>query len=152
MGYNRKKKKQWISESTWDIIEQRAEVRILVDRHEHNTTCTREYLDDLKAQYKRLNKHVKTRTRNDKRVYLKTMADQAEVATRRGDSRTVHAITKDLAGISKACSIQVENKEGILLTQTDDIIRRWMEHFSEVLNRVPPTTSLNIPEEKIFRF
>ena len=50
---------------TWDIIDQRAEVKIFVDRHEHNTKCTREYLDDLKAQYKRLYKQVKTRTRND---------------------------------------------------------------------------------------
>ncbi|KAK2702869.1 hypothetical protein QYM36_018540 [Artemia franciscana] len=107
VGYSRKKKEQWISESTWDIIDQRAEAKILVDRHEHNRTCTREYLDDLKAQYKRLNKQVKTRTRNDKRVFLETMADQAEVAARRGDSRTVYAITKELAGISKASSTQV---------------------------------------------
>ena len=78
------------------------------------------------------------------------MADQAEVAARRGDSRTVYAITKELAGISKASSTQVENKEGILLTQTDDINRRWMEHFTEVLNQVPPTTFLNIPEETLF--
>ena len=125
VGYNRKKKEQWISESTWDIIDQRAEVKILVDRHEHNRTCTREYLDDLKAQHKRLNKQVKTRTKNDKRVFLETMADQAEVAARRGDSRTVYAITKELAGISKASLTQVENKEGIFLTLTDDINRRW---------------------------
>ena len=25
-----------------------------------------------------------------------------------------------------------------------------MEHFSEVLNQVPPTTSLNIPEDTLF--
>jgi len=62
----------------------------------------------------------------------------------------VYAVTKELVGIPKASSTQVENKEGILLTQTDDIIRRWMEHFSEVLNQVPPTTSLNIPEEALF--
>ncbi|KAK2705877.1 uncharacterized protein LOC136030686 [Artemia franciscana] len=55
VGYNRKKKDQWISEGTWDIIDQRAEVKILVDRHEHNNTCTREYLDDLKSQYVRYN-------------------------------------------------------------------------------------------------
>ena len=144
----RKKEKGYLK-VPGDIIDQRAEAKILVDRHEHNRTCTREYLDDLKAQYKRLNK-VKTRTRNDKRVFLETMADQAEVAARRGDSRTVYAITKELAGISKASSTQVENKEGILLTQTDDINRRWMEHFTEVLNQVPPTTSLNIPEETLF--
>ena len=52
VGYNRKEKEQWISESTWDIIDQRAEVKILIDRHENNMACTREYLDDLKAQYK----------------------------------------------------------------------------------------------------
>ncbi|KAK2719522.1 hypothetical protein QYM36_005114 [Artemia franciscana] len=148
--YNRKKKEQWISESTWDIIDQRAEVKILSDRHEHNTTCTRKYLDDLKAQCKRLNKQVKTQTRNDKRMYLETMADQAEVAARRGDSHTVYVITKELVVISKASSTQVENIEGILLTQTDDIIRRWMEHFNEVLNQVPPTISLNIPGERLF--
>jgi hypothetical protein len=43
----------------------------------------------------------------------------------------VYAITKQLAGISKASSTQVESKDGILLTQTDDIVRRWKEHFSE---------------------
>ncbi|KAK2702297.1 hypothetical protein QYM36_019091 [Artemia franciscana] len=117
-----KKKDQWISESTWDIIDQRAEVKILVDRHEDNTTCTTEYLDYLKAQHKRLDKQVKTRTRNDKRMYLETIDDQTEVATRWGDSRTVYPIKKELAGISKASSNQVENKEGILLNQTDDII------------------------------
>ncbi|KAK2713190.1 hypothetical protein QYM36_011777 [Artemia franciscana] len=50
VGYNRKKKEQWISESTSGIIDRRAEVKISIDRHEHNTTCTAEYLDDLKAQ------------------------------------------------------------------------------------------------------
>jgi len=59
-------------------------------------------------------------------------------------------MTKERAGISKASPTQFENKEGILLTQTDDIIRRWMEHFSEVLNQVPLTTALNIPEETLF--
>ncbi|KAK2718499.1 hypothetical protein QYM36_005733 [Artemia franciscana] len=72
----------------------------------------REYLDDLKAQYKRLNKQVKTRTRYDKRVYLETMADQAQIAARPGDSRTVYAITNELEGISTASSTQVEKKEG----------------------------------------
>ena len=70
VGYNRKKKKRWISESIWDIIDRRAEVKILEDRREHNTTCTTEYLDDLKVQYKRLNKQVKTWTRNDKKLWL----------------------------------------------------------------------------------
>ncbi|KAK2715257.1 hypothetical protein QYM36_010042 [Artemia franciscana] len=115
--YNRKTKEQWISESTWDIIDQRAKVKILVNRHEHNTTCTREYLDDLKAHYIRPNKQVKTRTRNDKRVYLETMADQAEVTSRWRNSRTVYAITTEVAGISKASSTQVENEEGILIIQ-----------------------------------
>jgi len=41
VGYNMKKKEQWIHESNWDIIDQRAEVKFLVDRHEHNTTCIR---------------------------------------------------------------------------------------------------------------
>ena len=52
------------------------------------------------------------------------MVDQDEVAVRRGDSPTVYAITKKLTGILKASSAQVENKQGILLTQTDDIIKR----------------------------
>ena len=83
-------------------------------------------------------------------MYLEAMAEQAEVAARRGDSHTVYVITKELVVISKASSTQVENIEGILLTQTDDIIRRWMEHFNEVLNQVPPTISLNIPGERLF--
>ena len=150
VGYNRKKKEQWISESSWDIIDQRAQLKILVDKYDHSTTCSREYVDNLKAQYKRLHKQVKAATRDDKRMYLETMAEQAEAAARRGDSRTVYAITKQLAGISKASSTQVESKDGILLTQTDDIVRRWKEHFSEVLNQMPPTTTLNIPEEPLF--
>jgi hypothetical protein len=82
--------------------------------------------------------------------HLESMAEQAEAVARRGGSRTVYAITKQLAGISKASSTQVESKEGILLTQTDDIVRRWKEHFSEVLNQIPPTTTLNILEEPLF--
>ncbi|KAK2702390.1 hypothetical protein QYM36_018999 [Artemia franciscana] len=152
VGYDRKKKKQWISKSTWDIIDQKAGVKILVDRHEHNTKYTREYLGDLKAHYKRFNKHVKTWTRNDQRVFLETMADQAKVATSRGDSRTVYAIKKELTGIFTASSTQPENNEGILLTQTDDINRRWMEHLTEALNHVSPITSLNISEETLFDF
>ena len=150
VGYNRKKKEQLISESSWDIIDQRAQPKILVDKYDHSTTCSREYVDNLKAQYKRLHKQVKAATREDKRMYLETMAEQAEAAARRGDSRTVYAITKQLAGISKASSTQVESKDGILLAQTDDIVRRWKEHFSEVLNQMPPTTTLNIPEEPLF--
>ena len=40
------------------------------------------------------------------------MADQAQIAARPGDSRTVYAITNELEGISTASSTQVEKKEG----------------------------------------
>ena len=121
VGYNMKKKEQWISENTWDIIDQRAEVKILVHRHEHNTS---------------LNKQVKTRIRNDKRVLLETMADQAEVAARRGDSRTVHAITKELAGILKAFSTQIKQfvvtncskkRPGTIVTKTLKKMEFWYQ-------------------------
>ncbi|KAK2704401.1 hypothetical protein QYM36_016706, partial [Artemia franciscana] len=109
VGYNRKKKEQWISESTWDIIDQLAEVKIFADRHEHNTTCTREYPDDLKAQYKRLNKQVKTRTRN-----VKNLVRQLQVAgLKDGTAFVRYLLPRKTVVVEKEASIEVHDKTAI---------------------------------------
>jgi uncharacterized protein YdiU (UPF0061 family) len=41
----------------------------------------------------------------------------------------------------------IGNRDGTLLTNTEDQLKRWQEHFSKILNR-PPNEQLDEDEEE----
>ena len=56
--------------------------------------------------------------------------------------KAVFDATRQLCGKPFRRTDSVRSKEGILLTKEKEVKKRWKEHFAEVLNRPPPTLSV----------
>nr|KAG5685412.1 hypothetical protein BaRGS_027207 [Batillaria attramentaria] len=88
---------------------------------------------------------VKRSTRKDKRDYIDNLASQAEEAARQGNLKDLYQVTKKLAGKFQQTDKPVKDKNGHPLTTTEEQLKRWAEHFRELLNRPIPETPPDIP-------
>ena len=71
---------------------------------------------------------------------MESQAKEAEGAAARNDMRAVYQIAKKITGSSKASTGPVKAKDGSLLSEGEDKLVRWAEHFKEVLNRPEPAS------------
>ena len=84
-------------------------------------------------------------TRADKKAYIEDLASQVEEAAHRGEQGQVYKITKLVSGrYRRATEIQFVDRQGRLLTTEAEKEARWVEHFSEVLNKPPTTTEVEV--------
>ena len=96
-------------------------------------------------QYREANRAVKRMTRADKQAYIEDLARQAEEAANRGEQGQVYKITKLVSGrYRRAMDTPIVDRQGRLLTTEAEKEARWVGHFSEVLNRPPPTTEVEV--------
>ena len=115
-----------------------------------NQAKTRQQKQTASAKYSTVAKDVKKQLRADKRAYIADIADQAEKAARKGDLKTLYAMTRFLVGRwGNSNSRPVRDKEGKLSTHIDDQLARWKEHFQEVLNRPPPQDAPQLKPEDL---
>jgi len=85
--------------------------------------------------------------REDKRAYMEDLANQGEEAASRGEQGQVYKVTKLVNGKYRgATDAPIVNKQGRLLTTEAEQEERWVEHFSKVLNRPPPTIEAEVQE------
>ena len=85
--------------------------------------------------------------RQDKRTYSEGKTEDARLAARKGDSRMLYEITKELNGNTRCPTKPVKNGNGETITDKDGHLARWAERFACILNkeapRNPPTLRLN---------
>nr|XP_025037115.1 craniofacial development protein 2-like [Pelodiscus sinensis] len=138
LGYKKKQRREWISDATWQLIENRKAVkqRTLAGSDEDKITAVQVYRD--------LNVAVKRSVRRDKRAYVDNIAMEAQSAVDRGDTRTVYKITKTLIGDFTNKSTVVRDKNGKMLVTAKEQLSRWTEHFRETLNRPDPEEEADI--------
>lgn len=142
LGKKSFKKKEWLSQDTWKSIEKRREVKSKILHTKSNRVKER-----LTTQYQEINRDIKRSARQDKRLFMDCLANEAEEAARTGDQGKVYKIAKQISGHHKGSSdLPVMNKQGELLTADIEKEARWTEHFKEILNRPPPLMEANIEE------
>ena len=137
IGFKKKERKEWISDDTWNLIEERKTMREKV-LNEENLLRKRE----LETEYQRQDKAVKRNARRDKRKFAADLADEAEEAARVGNTAKLYKITKKLSGKSQSKSNPIKDRHGNKITNDKEVAERWKEHFQQVLNQ-------NEPEEDI---
>ena len=57
--------------------------------------------------------------------------------TKKNDTKAVYEITKRLAGNRNPSDRPIKSKDGILLTNVDEQIKRWRIHFMENMSNGP---------------
>ena len=92
-----------------------------------------------------MNKEVRRSVRLDKRRYTEDLAKQTQEAAMQRNMRELYDTTKKLAGKYKQSSRPVRDKGGKILTKKEDQLKRWAEHFEELLNRPAPSAIADIP-------
>lgn len=75
LGYDTKKVKPWISKASWDLIEQRKEVKLKLDG-----TNSEKPKEKRRVEYKAKDREVKRQIRRDKRNWSEGIAEEAEEA------------------------------------------------------------------------
>ena len=73
---------------------------------------------------------------------MESEAEKAEEAGKRGDTRTLYEITRELSGRFRNTSKPVRNETGGLLRSAEEEMHRWREHFQTVLNPITESRPL----------
>jgi hypothetical protein len=75
-------------------------------------------------------------------MWVNEQAKIAEEAVTKGEVKGLYNITRKLCKRKYQGMQPIKNKDGVLLTKEDDQIKRWQDHFKEILN---PTVTEMIP-------
>ena len=105
------RREMWISATTWDLIDQRKNIRL--QRDHAKTLTTARTLDE---NYRATNRVVKRNCKVDKKNWLESKCQQAEQAVSRNDSRTLFRIAQNLTGTDTSRSMPIKSKAGKVLS------------------------------------
>lgn len=129
LGTEKRVKEDFISPSTWALIDRRGELKEKV-----NAARNVEDRRTARAEYAALDRRVKREARNDKRESVNKLAQQAQDAAAANNMGELYNITKKIAGSSMHKNVPIKDANGDLLTNVEEQLKRWKEHFMNVLN------------------
>ena len=133
LGYRDTKRKPWISNESWTVIEQRKVIKV---RIEH--TKSERLKNNLQTEYRATDKKVKKMIRNDKRKWIDKKCEEAEEAANMGRIKQTYNIVNSVCNVRGKVCQAVKSKTGELITDEKQRLERWKEHFDEILNRPAP--------------
>ena len=139
VGKKKRKHQEWISAETLIKIDKRRQLK-----EDLNNSKTRAAKQKAQKYYSEADKEVKKGARHDKREFIAKITSEAEQAARQNNIKGLYDNIRLLTNKFKTCSRPVKDKNGITLKTTDEQRKRWVEHFTEVLNQEPPTQEAEI--------
>ena len=110
------KKAKWLSEEA---------LQIAVKRRETRSKEEKERYTHLNAEFQRI-------SRRDKKVFLSDQCKEIEENNRMGKTRDLFKKTRDAKGILHAKTGTVKDRNGMDLTEAEDIKKRWLEYTEEL--------------------
>jgi hypothetical protein len=120
-------RKAWMSDETWRMIDERREAKAAINR-----ARTRAAKNSATSIWLQKEKEVKKLCKRDRRRWVNELADQAENAAKKNDLKLLYETTRKLAGKYARSGMPVRNKVGKLLTNEQDQLKRWHEHFNDL--------------------
>ena len=76
-----------------------------------------------------IHKPVRKSIREDKKRFIEGLAQEAERAAAKGDMKQLYDTSKMLTGKYQQLAGPIKNKKGNILTNSNDQLKRWAEHF-----------------------
>ena len=113
---NKCKKIKWLSEEALLIAEKRREAKGKreMERQKH-----------LNAEFQRI-------ARRDKKAFLSDQCKEIEESNRMGKTRDIYKKIKDTKGTFHAKMGTIKGRNGMELTEAEDIKKRWQEYTEEL--------------------
>ena len=84
--------------------------------------------------YRCLDKEVKKSCRTGKKRRFEEKASEAQAAADNNDPKTLYRIVCELTGARSNSNVPIKSKDGKVLLTNEDQMKRWTDHFHEVLN------------------
>ena len=133
LGTKKVEHKEWISQSSLELIIKRRELK-----EQLNACRTRAAKAERQEKYQAAAREVKKSIKKDKEEFVKMLAEKAEKAATGGHMRILYQTTKLLAGKYGKPEVPVKDQDGKAIFGKEAQSKRWMKHFSNLLNRPPP--------------
>ena len=147
LGKKKYQQKDWISADTVTKVQVRKENKGAI-----NNSRTRAATATAQEEYTEANRAVKNSVKTDKANFIEDLAKEAEDASAQGNMKQLYDITRKLAGKYKRTDRPIKDKNGNVLTSDEDQLKRWREHFEELLKRPPPQNPRDItPAEEVLQ-
>ena len=112
-------KAKWLSEEASQIAEKRREAKGKGE----------------KERYKHLNAEFQRIARRDKKAFLSNQCKQIEENNIMGKTRDLFKKTRDIKGIFHAKMGTIKDRNGMDLTEAEDIKKRWQEYTEELYKK-----------------
>ena len=113
------KKAKWLSEEALQIAEKIREVKVKGE----------------KERYKHLNAEFQRIARRDKKAFLGDQCKEIEENNRMGKTRDLFKKIRDPKGTFHAKMGSIKDRNGIDLTEAEDIKNRWQEYTEELYKK-----------------
>ena len=113
------KKAKWLSEEALQIAEKRGEVKGKGEK---------EIYTHLNAEFQRI-------TRRDKKAFLSDQCKEIKENDRMGKTRDLFKKIRDTKGTFHAKMGSITNRNGLDLTEAEDIKKRWQEYKEELYKK-----------------
>ena len=113
------KKAKWLSEEV---------LQIAVKRREMKNKGEKERYTHLNAEFQRI-------ARRDKKAFLSDQCKEIEENKRMGKTRDLVKKIRDTKGIFHAKMSSIKDRNGMDLTEAEDMTKRWQEHTEELYKK-----------------
>ena len=88
-----------------------------------------------KERYKHLNAEFQRIARRDKKAFLRSQCKEIEENNRMGKTRDLFKKIRDAKGTFHAKMGLIKDRDGMDLTETEDIEKRWQEYIEELYKK-----------------
>ena len=96
-----------------------------------------------KERYKHLNAEFQRIARRDKKAFLSDQCEEREENNRMGKTRDLFKKIRDTKGIFHAKMGSIKDRNGLDLTEAEDIKKKWQK-YTEVLYKMILTTKITM--------
>ena len=114
------RKAKWLFEEALEIAVKRTEVKSKGE----------------KERYKHLNAEFQRIARRDKEAFLRDQCKEIEENNRMGKTRDLFKKMRDTKGTFYAKMGSIQGRNGMDLTEAEDIKKRWQEHTEELYRKI----------------
>jgi len=121
LGQEDNTRKDWISDSTWKMIERSKQTKGKLCATYAPTRKGKE----LEKEYAALSKEIKKNIRKDHRAYVDKIASEAQEAANQGNIKGVFSAIRWLTKNAQPTIVPIRDKEGKPVTSIEGQIHRW---------------------------
>ena len=89
-----------------------------------------------KERYKHLNAEFQRIARRDEKAFLRDQCKEIEENNRMGKTRGLFKIIRDTKGTFHAKMGSIKDRNGMDLTEAENIKKRWQEYTEELYNKL----------------